>query len=80
MEALRESRTKSRKKREEIVSNEIQNQHIYKYCISMKYKILSKIVSKLCVRNNMPIAFPCFPVASAGVIGNCSRLQILFVV
>lgn len=29
MEALRESRTKSRKKREEVVSKKVQNQHIY---------------------------------------------------
>lgn len=35
MEALRESRTKSRKKREEVVSKKVWNQHIYKYCISM---------------------------------------------
>lgn len=83
MEALRESRTKSRKKRERIGSNKVQNQHKYKYCISMaslKFKMLSKIVSKPCVRNpNMPIAFPCFPVASAGAISNCSSLEIFFV-
>lgn len=84
MEALRESRTKSRKKRERIVSNKVQNQHVYKYCISvasLKFKMLSKTVSKPCVRNhNMPIAFPCFPIASAGVISDCSGLEILFLV
>lgn len=83
MEDLRESRTKSRKKREGIVSNKVQNQHIYKYRISvtsLKFKMLSKIIRNLVREHTMPVAFPCFPVVSAGVISDCSSLQTLFVV
>lgn len=46
MEALRESKNKSSKKSEEMVSKKVQHQHIYKYRISipvLKYNMLSKI-------------------------------------